>query len=308
MPILLGRYHGTYMNRRSFLRAVNALPVLTALPELAEAQTPAKKWFRISLAQWSLHKAIQSRLITNLDFPRIAREHFGIEGLEFVNQLWEAPTQSYVARLKRNMQTAGTTGVLIMCDGEGMMGHSDQKQRLIAADNHRKWVDIAAELGCSAIRTNMYPEKQPTTPEEIDAFLKYCAESFARLCDYAKGPKINVIIENHGGVSSNPDVVVRLMKMVNLPNFGTLPDFGNFPKEIDRYQAVEKLAPFAKGCSFKCLDFGPDGKETTMDLDRCMQIMAKSGYKGWVGIEYEGSRLPEFEGIQAAKRFLDRVS
>ena len=104
------------MNRRSFLRAVNALPVLTALPEWAKAQTPAKKWFRISLAEWSLHKAIQSRLITNLDFPRIAREHFGIEGLEFVNQLWEAPTQSYVSRLKRNMQTAGTTGVLIMCD------------------------------------------------------------------------------------------------------------------------------------------------------------------------------------------------
>jgi len=293
------RFIMNFMRRRSFVSTLAAVPLA--------AQTP-KKWFRTSLAEWSLHKAIQSRMITNLDFPRIAREQFGIEGIEFVNQLWEAPTASYVARLKRNMQTAGVTGVLIMCDGEGTMGHSVPKERMEAADNHRKWVDIAAELGCTAIRTNMYPEKQPTSPEEIDAFLKFCAESFTKLCEYAKPAKIHVIIENHGGISSNPDVVVRLMKMVNLPNFGTLPDFGNFPKEIDRYAAVEKLMPFAKGCSLKCMDFGPDGKETTIDLDRMMAIAKKSGYQGWVGIEYEGSRLTEFEGIQAAKRFLDRVA
>ncbi len=297
----------TNMNRRTFISLPTA-GLLAGAASASQAPAPAAKWFRISLAEWSLHRAIQSRLITNLDFPRIAREQFGIEGLEFVNQLWEAPTESYVARLKRNMQTFGTTGVLIMCDGEGLMGSSDAAARSRAASNHHKWVDIAAELGCTAIRTNMYPDKQPTTPEEIDEFLKNCTESFTKLCEYAQTRKINVTIENHGGVSSNPDVLVRLMKMVNLPNFGTLPDFGNFPKEIDRYSAIEKLMPFAKGCSLKCLDFGPDGKETQIDLARCMQIAQKSGYRGWVGIEYEGKRLTEFEGIQAAKRFLDRTS
>lgn len=291
------------MNRRRFLQAAAALPA-AVFPVSAQN----KKWFRTSLAQWSLHKAIQSRMITNLDFPRVAREHFGIEGLEFVNTLWQSPTAGYLARLKKNMQTAGVSGVLIMCDDEGLMGHSDQKLRLQAAANHFKWVDYAAELGCSAIRTNMYPDKPPVTPAEIAEFQKRCSESFNKLTEYAQGSKINVIIENHGGVSSNPDVVLPLIKMVNRSNFGTLPDFGNFPKEIDRYAAVEKLMPYAKGCSFKCLDFGPDGKDPNWDLDRLMGIVKKSGYTGWVGIEYEGERLSEFEGIAAAKRFLDRVA
>lgn len=296
------------MNRRQFMNTVGVLPLVSGIPLTAlQNNTAPAKWFRTSLAEWSLHKAIQSRLITNLEFPRIAREHFGIEGIEFVNTLWGSPTQGYVAQLKKNMQTAGVTGVLIMCDGEGMMGHSESKARLQAASNHFKWVDNAAELGCTAIRTNMHADKEAKTPEEIDELLKYCAESFTKLCEYARPAKINVIIENHWGVSSNPDAIVRLMKLVNLPHFGTLPDFGNFPKEIDRYAAIEKMMPFAKGCSFKCMDFGPDGNETTMDLTRCMQIVQKSGYRGWVGIEYEGTRLTEFEGIQAAKRFLDRT-
>jgi sugar phosphate isomerase/epimerase len=295
------------MNRRCFLKSsfAPALAGLTAVPAQPQA---AGKRYRISLAQWSLHRAIESRLITNLEFPRIAREQFGIEGLEFVNGLWEAPTLDYLRRLKNNMKQTGTTGVLIMCDGEGLMGHSAKAERMKAARAHYKWVDIAAELGCHAIRTNMYPDRNPKTPAEIDAFLGYCADSFTNLCEYARGRNINVIIENHGGISSDADVVARLMRQVNLPNFGTLPDFGNFPKEYHKYEGVRKLMPFAKGVSFKCFDFGPDGNEKTMDAGRMMKIVADAGYSGWVGIEYEGDRLTEFEGIQAAKRFLDRLA
>ena len=286
-------------------RHLFALPALASLRPGRSSAAGGK--FKTSLAEWSLHKAIQSRLITNLDFPRIAREHFGIEGLEFVNGLWEAPTESYLQRLKSNMAKTGTKAVLIMVDGEGMMGHSEKAARMKAAENHHKWIDIAADLGCHSIRTNMYPgDKQPATEAEISEFLKRCAESFTALCNFAAPRKINVIIENHGGISSNPDVVVRLMKLVKLPNFGTLPDFGNFPKEMDKYDAVRKLMPFAKGVSFKCFDFGPDGNETSIDMDRMMKIVDEAGYRGWAGIEYEGSRLTEFEGIAAAKRFLDK--
>jgi sugar phosphate isomerase/epimerase len=277
------------------------------LPSLAFGQAGGGKKMKISLAEWSLHKAIRSRLMTNLDFPRIAREQFGIEGLEFVNGLWEAPTNDYVKRLKSNMAATGTKAVLIMCDGEGYMGHTDKAQRLAAADNHRKWVDITAELGGHAIRTNMYPgEKQPATAAEIDDFIGRCVESFSRLCEYAAGRNISVIIENHGGISSNPDVVLRLMQQAKLANLGTLPDFGNFPKEIDRYDAVRKLMTHARGVSFKCFDFDANLKETTMDMDRLMKTVEAAGYHGYVGIEYEGNRVTEFEGIQAAKRYLDK--
>jgi sugar phosphate isomerase/epimerase len=295
------------MKRRRFLASTAFAPLLTSLPRPAAAQG-AKPKFRISLAEWSLHKAIQSRLITNLQFPRIAREQFGIEGLEFVNGLWEAPTEGYVNQLKNAMRSTATKAVLIMVDGEGMMGHADPAVRMRSADNHRKWVDIAAELGCHSIRTNMYPgQKQPSTQAEIGEFVKNCAESFGKLCEYARPRNIHVIIENHGGVSSNPDVVVQLMKVARIPNLGTLPDFGNFPKEVDKYEAVRKLMPYAKGVSMKCYDFTPDARETTIDMDRMLQIVNAAGYSDWVGIEYEGSRLTEFEGIAAAKRTLDRI-
>jgi L-ribulose-5-phosphate 3-epimerase len=295
------------MTRRQMLALAATLPAVG--PEL-RAQNGK---YRISLAEWSLHKAIRAKSMTNMEFPQIAREQFGIGGIEFVNALWEAPTQSYITRLKGQMKKFDVTGVLIMCDGEGSMGHTEQKERLKSADLHRKWVDYAAELGCGAIRMNMYAEKEAKTPEEIDEFLKRCQESFTRISQYAAASQINVCIENHGGVSSNPDVLVRLMKMVNLPNFGTLPDFGNFPKGVDKHEAVAKLMPYAKGVSFKCFDFGADGKETTIDMDKMMQIVANAGYgkagtSNWVGIEYEGSRMTEFMGIQAAKRFLDRYS
>src|SRR5260370_11948407 len=138
------------MNRRDLFKAAG----IAGVPSPAFAQAGDKR-FRISLAEWSLHKAIQSRLNSNLDFPRIAREHFGIEGLEFVNALWEAPTESYITQLRANMRKAGTAGVLIMCDGEGSMGHAGKAIRLRAADNRRKWGEMAAKLGCHWIRTNM---------------------------------------------------------------------------------------------------------------------------------------------------------
>ena len=127
------------------------------------------------------------------------------------------------------------------------------------------------------------------------------------LCDYAKGHGLNVIIENRGGLSSNADILVRLMKMVNLPNFGVLPDFGNFDDHQDRYEAIAKMMPYAKGVSFKCFDFGPDVKDTVIDLDRLMKIVLDAGYHNWVGIEYEGERMPEMDGIAGGKKFLDKL-
>jgi len=288
------------VNRRDLLRALSM-----AAPTVVMADTG--KELRISLAEWSVHRAIMGLKMTNLDFPRYAREA-GIEGLEFVNGLWGAPTQGYLARLKTAMKQTGTRCVLIMCDDEGMMGHSSKEVRRKTVDNHKKWVDYCAELGGHSIRTNMHSDVTPKTAEERETVLGYCADSFAALADYARGAGLNVLIENHWGLSSDPDAIVALMKKVNKPNFGTLPDFGNFPKETDRYEAVRKMMPYAKGVSFKCYDFGADGKETTIDMDRMMKIVREAGYHGFVGIEYEGNRMTELDGVKAGKKFLDQYA
>ncbi|MBI5085611.1 MAG: sugar phosphate isomerase/epimerase [Acidobacteria bacterium] len=284
------------ISRRHLLTSALASP-------LAAMAAPAPGRFKVSLAEWSIHKAIQAGKLTNMDFPRVAKEN-GCEGLEFVNGLWASPTAGYIARLKRRMSDTGTKPVLIMVDDEGMMGHSDRATRMKAVKNHHKWVDIAAETGCHSIRTNMYPEKQPATPAEIDAFLGVCAESFTSLCEYGRGAGINIIIENHGGISSNPDVVVSLMQKVNLPNFGTLPDFGNFPKELDRYASVAKLMAYAKGASFKCYFDGDNATEVMYDIPKMLKVVEDSKYSGYIGIEFEGNKLDEIEGIKAARKAL----
>jgi sugar phosphate isomerase/epimerase len=283
------------LTRRTLLSSLAAGPLAAA--------APAPGRFKVSLAEWSIHRLIQQGKVTNLDFPRIAREN-DCEGLEFVNTLWASPTAGYIARLKKRMAETSTKAVLIMVDDEGQLGHSDPAVRLKAVKNHYKWVDIAAELGCHSIRTNMHSDIAPKTPAENETVLGYCADSFRSLCEYARQAGISVLIENHWGLSSDPDAVVALMKKVNLPNFGTLPDFGNFPKEIDKYQAVAKLAEFAKGMSFKCYFEGPDGTEDRYDFTRMMQVVEASKYSGYIGIEYEGQKLSELEGIARARKYL----
>lgn len=202
------------------------------------------------------------------------------------------------------MAETGTKAVLIMVDDEGQLGHSDPEVRRKAVRNHHKWVDIAAELGCHSIRANMHSNLTPKSPSENETVLGYCADSFRSLCEYARPAGISVLIENHWGLSSDPDAVVALMKKVNLPNFGTLPDFGNFPPEIDKYQAVAKLALYAKGMSFKCYFEGPDGAEDRYDFARMMKVVEDSKYSGYIGIEYEGRKLGELEGIARARKLL----
>ncbi|MFZ5926125.1 MAG: sugar phosphate isomerase/epimerase family protein [Acidobacteriota bacterium] len=283
------------ITRRTLFSSLAAAPLAAA--------APASGRFKVSLAEWSIHRLIQQGKATNMDFPRIARDN-DCEGLEFVNTLWASPTAGYIARLKKRMVETGTKPVLIMVDDEGQLGHSDPAARRKAVRNHHKWVDIAAELGCHSIRTNMHSDITPKSPAENETVLGYCADSFRSLCEYARQAGISILIENHWGLSSDPDAVVALVKKVNLPNFGTLPDFGNFPPEIDKYQAVAKLAAYAKGMSFKCYFEGPDAAEDKYDFQRMMKVVEDSKYSGYIGIEYEGRKLGELEGIARARKLL----
>ncbi len=265
--------------------------------------------FKISLAEWSLHKALFAKEIDNLDFPRVAREKYGIEAVEFVNQFFKdkPKDEAYLKTLKGRANDNGVTCVLIMIDREGDLSDPDKTARDLAVENHKRWVDAAAALGCHSIRVNTGNNYSPTNTGAA-------AEACGALTAYGATNKINVICENHGGPSSDPDSLLALIKAVGKPTFGTLPDFGNFPKtknsgdySIDIYDAIARMMPHAKGVSAKSYDFDSSGKETKLDYARILKIVTDSGYKGYVGIEYEGDKMTEPEGILATKKLLESL-
>jgi sugar phosphate isomerase/epimerase len=253
----------------------------------------------LSLAAWSLHRAFEAGEIDQIGMVKLAGK-LGFAGFELLNTFFPVPTELYLRELLSVAEDAGQELVLIMCDDEGDLAAEDRSERIQAARNHRRWVDVAVRLGCGAIRVDVGVEHEVGQPT-----LDHAAEALGALLEYASG-EVKVLIENHGGVSSDPAWVVALIDRVGDTNLGTLPDFGNFGS-FDRYDGVAALIPFAGGLSAKCYDFDERGEETTIDFQRIVRIARDGGYRGFIGVEYEGVRLPEEDGVVAAKRLLERI-
>jgi len=263
--------------------------------------------FDISLAEWSLHRALNNKELDHLDFPKKAKS-FGIGACEYVNTFWKdkARDAKYVAELGKRCEGEGVKSVLIMCDGEGALGDPDDQKRTTAVENHYKWVEAAAALGCHSIRVNAqssgsYEEQQ-----------KLAADGLHRLAEYGDKHAIHVIVENHGGLSSNGKWLSETLTLAGHPQCGSLPDFGNFrisdKEEYDRYLGTDQLMPFARGVSAKTHDFDEQGNETHTDYFRMLEIVVgKHAWHGHIGIEYEGNKLSEDDGIRATKKLLERV-
>jgi len=298
--------------------------------------------YGISLAQWSMHRALRGGDLDNLDWPRFTRDTFGIEALEWVNQFffeehetlgYQPKGEDYLKEMKQRCDDAGMTSLLIMCDRVGRLGDPDAAKRTAAVEGHYAWLDAASLLGCHSIRVNAASDPKLTPEEQADL----CVDGLRRLCEQALTRDLNVIVENHGGYSSSGAWLARVLRSVGMENCGALPDFGNFyvvrkrgdaeqyeaqksPYEgddsfqedefglyYDRYQGMRELMPFAKGVSAKAHDFDEQGNEIHSDFFKMMEIIAASGFEGYLGIEYEGSGLGEVEGILMTKALLERA-
>jgi len=285
------------ITRRNFIeKSMIAGAAGIAAPSLirksAMSDTPRQIKDDISLAQWALVEEIQKGQWKTLDFPKIARNDFGLNGIEFVNTLFEVPTEGYLRKLKRNAEEQGVTMVLIMVDDEGDGCSSTKEGRRQFEINHRKWIDAAAFLGCHAIRTNCRGDKGVAKDEA----LKYAAESYNMLLEYAVPAKISVLIENHGGVSNDADWMVSLMKEVNNLYFGSYPDWRSPSDSFDNVGYLEKMLPYAGGMSYR--------NQPTEELTaRMIKISKDGGYRGWYGIESSG-REEIKKGIQLLKKYL----
>lgn len=290
------------LHRREFLKHSAAVAAGVGLAPALAARAADQPAFTISLAQWSLHRALQAKKADPFDFAKTAKNDFGIDAIEYVNQFYKDSVKDKAnwTELKKRADGEGVKSVLIMCDGEGQLGDPDEKKRQQAVENHYKWVELAKFLGCHSIRVNA---QSRGTPEEQ---MERAADGLRKLTEFSVKHDINTIVENHGGLSSNGKWLVGVMKKVDHPRCGTLPDFGNF-YDYDRYQGVQDMMPYAKGVSAKSYDFDDKGNETKIDYPKMMKIVLAAGYHGRVGIEYEGKRLSEPDGIKATKKLLERI-
>jgi len=295
------------MKRRDFfVKSGLAVAGMAVAPAFVSSCNSGPR-LKISLAEWSLHRAFDDKMIDNFEFPVKAKRDFGITAVEYVSSFFSyfVTDQKYLKELKRITDYHGITNVLIMVDGEGNLGEDTEEGRQKTVENHVKWVDAAQFLGCHSIRVNAGGSG---TPEEHASKV---VPGLRKLCEYGQTKNIGIIVENHGGHSSDAHWLSNVIKAVKMPNIGTLPDFGNFKisetENYDRYKGMNELMPFAKGVSAKSYDFDRDGNETTTDFARMIQIVKKSGYRGYIGVEYEGTNYTEDEGIMLTKRLLEKL-
>ena len=308
----------------NFLLLIFILGFVSCKNENKQTVTNKDSFFKTSLAQWSIHNSIREDGLSPYEFAKIAHE-LGFEGLEYVNALYSDITNSedkasameeFITRNNDLAAKYNLKNVLIMIDGEGDLASSNPEERMIAVENHKLWIDAASKMNCSAIRINLKGEK------EIENWIKYSVESFGALGEYAKPLNINVIVENHGGLSSNASLLMKVINQVNLENCGTLPDFGNFCmsegygslkenncKDLyDPYLGISEMLPKAFGLSAKSYAFDSNGDETSLDYYRLLSIAKDAGYNGFIGVEYEGNILSEKDGIIATKKLLEKAA
>ena len=304
-----------HMLRRNFIKkTLLTLPALTAMPSISFAEIPLK----IGLAQWSLHRALKSKKLDNLDFAKTAKEKFDINVVEYVNVFFsdKAKNKDYLNEMKVRSIDVGVKNSLIMVDGEGSLGDSSEKKRIKAIDNHKKWVEAANYIGCNHIRVNAAGNG---TEAEVS---KFASNSLQKLGDFSKDFAINVIVENHGGYSSDAQWLVNVIENTKRENVGTLPDFGNFcvksrpnklsswgglsgcAVEYDKYKGVREMLPYAKSVSAKSINFNDQGNSIEIDFYKMMKIVKESGYSDFVSIEYEGTSHSEEEGIMLTKKLM----
>ena len=306
------------MQRRKFISRTlqaSSLVTMTPIPAFSMCNLSYLKkdlFFKISLAQWSFHNALRAGKMDNLDFAAKAKS-FECEGLEYVNQFFmdKAKDKKYLSEMNNRADSEGVENVLVMIDKEGQLADADSEKRSQAIENHHKWIDVAHFLGCHAIRVNLGGgiEKEEATKAALD--------SLQQLSDYAKDANINILVENHGGFSSDGLWLADVMKNVERENCGTLPDFGNFCikrgkervciEEYDKYKGLSELLPFAKGVSAKASEFDADGNEMTIDYFKMMKMVKESGYSGFVGIEFSTPTASEEEGVKMTRDLLIRA-
>ncbi|MFH6604321.1 sugar phosphate isomerase/epimerase family protein [Maribacter algicola] len=311
-------------NRRTFVKnATLGTITMVAAPQIIHAskslnQRPDMSIPKISLAQWSLHRALEKGEIKAVDFAAIAKNTYDIDAIEYVNQFYvdRANDEKFWSQLRQKAENEGVKSLLIMVDNEGELGNLKADERKKAVENHFKWINAAKILGCHSIRVNAFGKG---SMKALEASLM---DGLGQLAEYGAKEEINVLVENHGLHTSNASFITGIIKQIGNPFLGTLPDFGNWCLTAEwgstangkncaeiypQAKAIEEFLPFAKGVSAKTYDFDSNGNQSLIDYPKLLQLVKDSNFDGYIGIEYEGENLSEHEGIKATKALLEKI-
>jgi L-ribulose-5-phosphate 3-epimerase len=303
------------MKRRLFVKS-SALGVAAMASAPLMSFSPPAKELKISLAQWSLHRSFGDGTLDPLQFSSMAKEIYKLDAVEYVNGFYtdHSKDEKFWKEMKLRASDVGVKSLLMMVDDEGDLGIANDKARKTSVENHFKWVNAAAILGCHTVRVNAFGEENRT------AYRAAIADGMGQLAEYAAQSNLNIVIENHGLFSSDAGLIASIVEEVDMPNFGTFPDFGNWclsakwgttqgdcDREYDRYQGVKELLPYAKAVSAKSYNFNEKGEDTKIDYYRMLKIVKDSSYDGYIGIEYEGVELDEHEGILTTKALMEKA-
>jgi L-ribulose-5-phosphate 3-epimerase len=288
-------FHNLQISRRQLLAVAAALSIFPSCKKSAENA------LKISLGEWSLRETIRSGKLKHLDFPEFSLKTFGIEAIEYSSRFFESTKRDYLQELRQRCDDNGIFSLLILCGGMGSLADADATLRSTSMSEHKKWIEVAQFLGCHSIRVNLNSELPASE------HLKIATESLQKICADADLYGINILVENHGGNTSNGTWIKELITQVNCKNFGTLPDFGNFDSTLDRYKEILPMLPAAKAICAKTIDFDTLGNETFTDFSRMLQMVQQANYSGYIGIEYEGKKLSEVDGIHASKALLEKT-
>jgi len=290
--------------RREFLKFAASLSALSVIPTSFSVKSKEKNWFDISVAQWSFQRQFYSGEMKTSDFPRFSAEKLGIYGIDYLSEfmldIYKSPEK--LKQIKNISDDLGVSNEMIMLHKEGRTGDINPQERKKVIDNHFRWIEAAHHLGCSAIRVNA--RSGGTRQQQLDLVV----DSLTKLSVFAKPFNVNILVENLWGsdYSHKADFIADVMKSVDMPNCGALPDLNNFRWD-DPYKSTEIIMPWAKAVSAKSLDFDPQGREKYIDYNRMMDIVYKSGFRGWIGIEWEGCKKSPLEGVLLTKALLEKT-
>ena len=308
-------------SKRQFIKQIALGFISTQIPFLSNAKSISfehlGKKLKLSLAQWSLHNAFESGTLDPVLFSEISKKEFGIPAVEYVNSFYKKKGNDEIfwINMKERSDALAVQNLLIMVDDEGDLAGKDNKLRQKAVENHYKWIHAAKIMGCHSIRVNAFGASDPSI------FKASLIDGLSQLANYAAKEEINVLIENHGLFSSNAQLISSIIKEINLPNLGTLPDFGNWClsaqwgsiqdgsclEMYDPYLGVETLLPHAKGVSAKAYNFHTNGVHRNFDYEKMLFLVKAQNFNGHIGIEYEGTELSEADGIRATKKHLEDI-